>query len=281
MRNLISVILLLLFLLPIGARNSNVYNDSLFFENHVSDFKEYQSLPMGDLMIKAVSFFKGTPYVASTLDKGKKEELVVNLNEFDCTTLVETSLALTGTIKSEIYTLDTFKRLLQMIRYREEAVNDYSSRLHYVSDWVFDNCEKGIITDITQELGGILETKKINFMTTHPESYAQLKNDKEMLLKMQKAEADINDRGGYYYIPKKDIPTIENQIKDGDIIAFATSIKGLDYSHMGIAYWDKGKLTFIHASTRTKDVTVESKSLYEYCSKSTNCTGITVLRIKE
>jgi len=283
MRNSIFFILLLLFLLPAESKGMVMDADSLFFENHISEFEQYQSLPMGELMIKSASLFIGKPYVASTLDKSDKEELVVNLREFDCTTFVETCLALTGTIKSQDYSFAQFKRLLQIIRYRDGIIDGYSSRLHYVSDWIYDNSDMDVLRDITDNLGDVLERKEgnINFMTTHPHLYKQLKDDKGMLSKMKEVESVINKRGGYYHIPKKNIPKIESQIKDGDIIVFATLTKGLDYSHIGIAYHDEGKLTFIHASTRSKDVTIESRSLYEYCSKSANCTGITVLRVKE
>ena len=42
--------------------------------------------------------FLGRPYVGATLEKNQEERLVVNLNELDCTTLVEnvTALALTA-----------------------------------------------------------------------------------------------------------------------------------------------------------------------------------------
>lgn len=41
----------------------------------------------------------GLPYVAKTLDQHKEEQLVVNLRQFDCTTLVETALALSNCMK--------------------------------------------------------------------------------------------------------------------------------------------------------------------------------------
>ena len=39
--------------------------------------------------------FAGTPYVAHTLDRNKEESLVINTRELDCTTFVETVVALT------------------------------------------------------------------------------------------------------------------------------------------------------------------------------------------
>ena len=42
----------------------------------------------------------GIPYVASTLEVNRKEQLVVNLRQLDCTTFVENSLALALTHQS-------------------------------------------------------------------------------------------------------------------------------------------------------------------------------------
>lgn len=276
------VLFLLVFLLcPFAVESRDADSDSLFFLNHAEDFEAYRGLPMGELVVRCASFFLAKPYVASTLEKGDEEELVVNLNEFDCTTLVETAVALAGTIKSGECSLPLFRYILQFIRYRDGAIDGYSSRLHYVTDWIDNNVKAEVITNMTDSLGGIKIAKSIDFMTTHTDSYKQLMNREEMVDKMREIESEINERGTYSYIPKKDISRIAGKIKDGDIIAFATSIDGLDYSHMGIAFHDGGRLTFIHASTRTKTVTVEKQTLIDYCMKSTRCTGISVLRVRE
>lgn len=281
MRNSIFFIFLLLFTIPVQSQDMETDSDSLFFENHVSDFQKYQELPMGELMIKSAGFFMGKPYVGYTLDKNDKEELTVNLREFDCTTFVETCVALAGTIKSQDFSFKLYKYLLQMIRYRNGTIDGYPSRLHYMSDWIFNNQDIGVLKDITSELGGVEDKRKINFMTTHPDSYRQLKNNDPMIKELHSIEAGINERGERYFIPKYNIPEIEKEIKDGDIILFNTTIEGLDYSHIGIAYHNNGKLTFIHASTRSKSVIKEPGTLYDYCMNSSKCAGITVLRVNE
>lgn len=284
MINLIFVFISTLFMpstVDGGSAYSYTRQDSLIFEKYITDFGEKQDLPMGRLIAETALYFKGRPYVASTLEKENKEKLVINLREFDCTTLVETCIALSGTIRSKEHTFKKFRELLQMIRYRQGIVENYSSRLHYVSDWIYDNSEKGILTDVCKDAGSVLEKKLIDYMSTHPNAYRQLTGDRKMQHKMEEVEADINARGGYYYIPKQDVNKIDERISEGDIIAFATSIDGLDYSHIGIAYRGDHGLSFIHASTRSKTVTVEPQSLYDYCKKSSRCTGITVLRINE
>ena len=57
------------------------------------------------------------PYVASTLEVNPDEELVVNLRQLDCTTLVENVVALTLTVREEHPTFVSFCRNLEKIRY--------------------------------------------------------------------------------------------------------------------------------------------------------------------
>lgn len=57
--------------------------------------------------------FIGVPYVASTLEVNPDEELVVNLRQLDCTTLVENVVALTLTVREEHPTFVSFCRNLE------------------------------------------------------------------------------------------------------------------------------------------------------------------------
>ena len=52
--------------------------------------------PVGTATLAAARYFVGRPYAASTLER-EPERLVVNLREWDCTTLVESAVALART----------------------------------------------------------------------------------------------------------------------------------------------------------------------------------------
>lgn len=255
--------------------------DSLIFDTYRKEFIQKAGEPSGELIISTARFFIGKPYTASTLEIGSQENLVVNLREFDCTTLVESCIALSATISSEDTSFRDYQSILSSLRYRKGKIEGYTSRLHYTSDWIYENEQQGILRNISKELGGIAMSREINFMSSHPEAYAQLKNDAVNLNRIKEIEKHINDRNNYIVIPKASIRDHEKDIKDGDIIAFATSIEGLDYSHIGIACWKNGKLHFIHASSKAKKVIVEPKTLAAYCQSSGRCTGISVLRINE
>ena len=74
----------------------------------------------------------GTPYVAHTLE-GDKEYLTINIDQLDCTTFVETLVALTRTALQQSPTWYTYAANLERIRYQGGKVDGYASRLHYIS----------------------------------------------------------------------------------------------------------------------------------------------------
>lgn len=58
--------------------------------------------------------FKGVPYVASTLEKKDPEQLIINLKQLDCTTLVETALALTMTKRQGESTFEAYCKIWKL-----------------------------------------------------------------------------------------------------------------------------------------------------------------------
>lgn len=279
MKKITVLFLFLVSLLTVDAAVAYTAQDSLIYEKYIAQNKEDVNLPINKLIVRTALFFKDTPYVASTLDNNNSEQLVINLREFDCTTFVETCIALSRTLKTGDYSFANFCNQLKEIRYRKGEINDYSSRLHYVTDWIYNNSQKGILTDQTPSLGGEKVSKPINFMSTHPQSYKPLANSPQLQQKIANIEQQINQRDRYYVLYKNAINKADKKIDDGDVVVFATSIEGIDYSHIGIAYRHQGKLSFIHASSKYKKVTVEPQSLSSYCLKSSKCTGISVVRI--
>jgi len=229
-------------------------------------------------IVRAALIFLGTPYVGGTLERSEEEELIINLQEVDCMTLVEYCLALSRTVQLPSPDWESFMQELRQIRYRNGIINGYASRLHYTTDWIFNNVGKGIIEDVTHALGGRRFKADVHFMSENCEKYPHLADDPEAVQQIALIEKAINARNIYYYIPKNEIAQHQSKIKSGDIICFTTSIAGLDISHLGIAYWNKQQLTFIHASSTAKKVIINPESLIDYCSAIRSCTGIMVLR---
>ncbi|MGP8155176.1 MAG: N-acetylmuramoyl-L-alanine amidase-like domain-containing protein [Smithella sp.] len=234
-------------------------------------------LSYSNLIVEIGRLFINIPYESGTLECPGKEKLVVNLSAFDCTTFVETVLALTKCAAAGNISRYELKRNLKLICYRQGMIDGYSSRLHYFTDWLRDNENKKIITDMSRRLGGKPQRKKINFMTTHRELYAALKNEAERR-KMSLIEKNLS-RKTFYIIGKNNFGAIKTELKNGDVIAFATREEGLDVAHVGFVLWQGKNPHLLHASKKEGNVIISTKTLLVYLKQNKNISGIIVARL--
>lgn len=259
--------------------------DRQLFQRYTEQIEPFAGASIETLLEQTALFFVDTPYVEHTLEVGDDEEkrgyerLIVNLREFDCVTYIETVIALTNTVRSGSSRFDDFARQLQQIRYRDGAIEGYASRLHYVSDWVYNQQQGGVVENISERLGGTCEEKKIDFMSTHREAYKQLNCNDSLWLEIQRVEESINNRGGFFYLPKENISSAASRIPHMSMLGFTTKIKGLDTTHTGFAFRENGRLTFIHASSAQGKVVIDRRSLHDYCERQSSCTGVIVATI--
>ena len=226
------------------------------------------------------SSFLGSPYVAHTIEGFQNEPLVLNFSAFDCTTFVENSLSLyflqyenLEEFATEENHLKTYAQLLEDIRYRNRERAGYTSRLHYFTEWIQNNEKKGYVFDITEDLGGSTIKKTLDFMSSHRSSYSALKDDRifEEWVEIEKTLNPMN-----YAVLGLD--AIKNAaIEEGDIIAFATNIDGLDVTHTGIAIEKNKKIHLLHASS-SGSVVISKKPLYKFAQGINRCTGIIIVR---
>ncbi len=240
-------------------------------------FEEDAKLPASVLMVRLGTYFQGTPYVGQTLEIEGEERLVVNLREMDCTTLVENCLALSRTIQSSEAAFTRFASELKNIRYRSGRIDGYPSRLHYTTDWIFDNQQKKLVRNLSKQIGATPYPDKISFMSTHTESYRQLKENSDLVGVIIQQENDLNSRS-HYYLPKEKLSEAENLLNDGDIVGITTSIRGLDVSHMGILERKAGRIHLLHASSQAEKVILSEETLEEYLMNSKSATGIMIAR---
>lgn len=236
-----------------------------------------QKLPIGDAVVGIGRTFLGTEYVANVLEVPGEERLVVNMSGLDCVTFYENALVLARCMKKNKMTFDDYKNELQFIRYRGGVINQYPSRLHYTSDYMFDNEKKGIWKNVTKEIGGVRYNKTINFMSTHPDSYRQIKGNPGFLKTIQEQEKEMNSRETYH-IPKNLVSGISDKLNNGDIIGITTDMEGLDTSHTGVVMRQNGAAYFLHAPLASKKVTISEKPLAEYLAGNKKQIGIMVAR---
>ncbi|MDP2039541.1 MAG: DUF1460 domain-containing protein [Algoriphagus sp.] len=239
--------------------------------------KELSGKSIDQLTLEIGQSFLGTPYVEKTLELPGEEKLVINLTGLDCTTYLETVLTLARIAKAGNLSFEAFEQELERLRYQDGVRKDYSSRLHYFSDWIYQNQQKGIIRDITQEIGGTLYPNQPTFMSENPRFYAQLSNP-EFLKAIKADEAEIAKRT-YHFIPKAEIQSLEKNIQAGDLIAITTSMKNLDIVHVGFAVEQDGRIHLMHAGTGNMQVEISAKPLSEYLAANKSQSGIMVCRL--
>ncbi|MCR5744277.1 MAG: DUF1460 domain-containing protein [Bacteroidales bacterium] len=268
--------------------NASAYEkgDARFTPQDVENFQQVmdlvagdRDLPMSELVIKVAKHFLGTPYVAGTLEI-EPERLTVNTRETDCILFVEMCLALSLTAKDAEPTFDKYVDNLRKLRYRNGKVDGYASRLHYTAHCFIQGTTRGIFRELSRACGGSLLDQKFNFMSNHPTSYKQLKDNPKNVAKIRAAEQNL-ETWDYWYIPKADLPKCIKNIKTGDIVGFNSSTPGLDIAHVAYAYWEGDTLTFIHASYSEKKVVINKTPLVPYTNGIKAHNGLRVIRLND
>lgn len=233
------------------------------------------------LMVFYANKLLGTPYVAHTLE-GEQELLTINIDELDCTTFVETLYALTRTTLSHRTSWRDYANNLESIRYRNGVMSDYSSRLHYMSEWIVNNSARGNVKDVTPDFKSCkYMIKTIDFMSKHRDAYKSL-TDSLQFEKIRNYEVGFRSHR-FPYIKKESINSKDTKhtFKSGDIIGMVTKIEGLDISHLGIVIKENNQLYFINASMSGGKVQLEKNNFHEYLRDINSCIGVRVFRVTD
>ena len=221
----------------------------------------------------------GTPYVAHTLE-ADEEVLTINVHELDCLTFIETLYALTRATLAGRYSWRDYAANIENVRYRGGQMGDYSTRIHYMSEWIIDNHVRGNLVEVTPDLPHVdYLVKNIDYMTHHTDSYRQLKNDSAMVEKIRQHEVR-NHRFPYLKRSWLDDKAVKAALRSGDFVSLVTKMEGLDVSHNGIIIVDdKGDPYLLDASMSGGKVMLESKPLFRYLERSKTNIGIRVYRM--
>jgi len=285
-------LLLLILLLPAPCWKAGAQTDYVSTAEDIALGKivlgELAASPERDgpsLLLRTAKLLLDQPYVAGT-QEGRDEKLRIFLTKTDCILFVETCMGfvLTSQRLGPRARFEDVAQILQGTRYRDGIVDGYASRLHYTTEWVAQAERNGLFREMTAELGGIPDTRPLNYMSQHPDSYAPLKGESEYARANRERIAAMEEtvnRIPRHWIPKADLPRVERQIRSGDILCFVTSIGGLDVSHVVIAWREhpQDRLGFIHASSSAGKVVIEEKTLEAYLNASRVVSGIRVLRL--
>ncbi|MDO4319978.1 MAG: DUF1460 domain-containing protein [Bacteroidales bacterium] len=225
--------------------------------------------------------FIDTPYVAHTLE-GDSELLTINLDQLDCTTLVDVVLAMAYTVGERRTGWQDFVYNLQRMRYRGGEIDGYASRLHYNCDWAVDNSHRGFIADVARDMPKCsYMVRTIDFMSQHRDNYPALA-DSATFARIKEVENGFrNHRFGYIKTVDLTSRDLKAALRDGDILAFVSSLKDLDVTHLGIVVKVDGEPHVLHASSTEGRVVVSSRPLSDFVKRNRNWIGVRVYRLKD
>ena len=242
--------------------------------------------PLGPAVARAGELALGTPYLAHTLEaylvsggSPHEEPLTLRLGVFDCVTLVETAVAAARTAAAAPGAdWERFAAEVERMRYRGGVRRGYPSRLHYFSEWIADGAARGLVRDLGPELGGVADPRPLRFMSAHRASYGALADDAVFAAVAERERA--LDAVPRHRIPRARLAGAAAGLQSGDVLAFATSIAGLDVTHTGLAHRGAdGVLRVLHAPLSGGVVEVSAGTLPEYVAGLRNCTGILAARL--
>ena len=243
--------------------------------------ENWSTLPVGERTAKVGLALLGTPYRNYTLELDDRIETpCVNMAGMDCWTFFEISLGTARVLKaSENPTSQDLLRMIELDRYRGGRCNGiFTSRLHYLEQWLYDNQSRGLVKDVTPSLPGARRLKRsLKEMSVTWRSSKQLRANPALVPELARIERQLSRRG-IWYVPKSKVPAAEKHLRNGDIICIVTTWPRGYTSHVGLAYRDKnGVLRFMHASKNAGGVIIDSR-LSSYLNRYSTNAGIMVAR---
>ena len=245
----------------------------------------WKALPIGERTAVVGQALVGTRYKHFTLEIDNRiESPSVNFQGMDCWTFFETALGFARMLNEPEanWTPERLLHYIELDRYRGgQCTGEYLSRLHYLEDWLYDNARRGLVEDLTRDLGGRSVPHSAGEMTAGWRHYRYLAANRSLLGPLARMETNVSSRP-LYEIPKNRVVAIESKLRSGDIVGIIGHDRSGNYStsHVGLALrTSDGVLHFLHASSpgNSGRVIVDaelSKYLYRYRSDS----GILVAR---
>src|SRR5213592_5183884 len=245
----------------------------------------WKALPIGERTAAVGQALVGTRYKHVSLEIDNRiESPSVNFQGVDCWTFFEIALSCARML-NEPESNWTPERLLHYIetdRYRGgECTGDYLSRLHYLEDWLYDNDRRGLVEDLTRDLGGQSVPHSAREMSAGWRHYRYLAANRSLLGPLARMEANVSSRP-LYEIPKSKVAAIEPKLRSGDIIGIISRDRSGVFStaHVGLALRKSdGVLHFMHASSPSNygRVIVDAE-LAKYLNRYRSDSGILVGR---
>jgi hypothetical protein len=238
---------------------------------------------MGALMVEIGRSWVGVPRSAGV--KQPTERLDVDLRRFDELGFVEHVYALAVVAKlgaASAASIDRaqvesqYERVLQTVRYRNGVMDGYGSRLLYVSEWVSDNDRKGLVEDLTRELGGVVEREPLDARSLRLAEDPTV-TDPDVVEDVRRVEARLSGQARYV-LREPALSSALGEIRDGDVIAVTSAVQGLDVSHVGVAVHVDGTVRLLHRSPGVGGVGISETPIDQRITASPDEDGLILAR---
>src|SRR5213592_4157684 len=217
--------------------------------------QNWKALPIGERTAPIGQALVGTRYKHFTLEiDNRVESPSVNFQGMDCWTFFEIALSFARMLNEpeSNWTPERLLHYIELDRYRGGAcTGEYLSRLHYLEDWLYDNDRRGLVEDMTRDLGGVSVAHSAREMSVGWRHYRYLAANRSLLGPLARMEANVSSRP-LYQIPKNHVAGIESKLRSGDVIGIISRDRHGLYStaHLPLALrTNYGLLNFMQASS--------------------------------
>jgi hypothetical protein len=244
--------------------------------------QNWRVLPLGERIIAVAKSLLGTRYVNYTLEIDDHVEAPsVNMDGLDCWTFFEISVGFARMleVKSGNYTPSDLLAMIELDRYRGGRCDgSYTSRLHFLEDWIYDNERRGLVRNLTASLGGVpMRGRYLNEMSHHWRESRYMRHNVALVPQIAAIEQRVASRT-IYHIPREQVSKIESKIHSGDIICITGRGPEGFTEHVGLAYRDGvGVVHFMHASKDERRVVIDVP-IHQYVYRYHKFAGIMVIR---
>jgi hypothetical protein len=210
--------------------------------------------------------FSGLPYASNALSRENPEKLVVDFSGFDCVTFVENSWSLYRSKGID----SIFLQELTQIRYRKTPIS-FENRNHYLSATLTQMEDKGLFKQVIPSKYLKLADKKVEFLSHYlaPKKY---------MIVVDSIKATEASLGPITYVPSTQFAAVSSFVRTGDLIAFVSKRKDLDYQHVGFVREMGGQFYLVHASQDRRKVCQSVESISVYLKNHPSMIGFNVFR---
>ena len=210
--------------------------------------------------------FTGLPYASHALSKENPEKFVVDFSGFDCVTFIENIWSLYRSKGVD----SLFLQELTQIRYRKTPIS-FENRNHYLSATLNQMEDKGLFKQVIPTSYLKLAVKKVEFLSHYlaPKKYVIVVDS------IKAAEASL---GPITYVPSAQFAAVSSFVRTGDLIAFVSKRKDLDYQHVGFVREMGGQFYLVHASQDRRKVCQSVESISVYLKNHPSMIGFNVFR---